>query len=506
MPTGCDEELTFLIDSSKLRYSQDLTCDETGKYLKCSRSKCTVELENETYTLVRKYYKHRDTQNFQRTIYEMHKGEDIHSICMIRYEWRGEKTELVFTPHGNMKNTDRPYIRSKKELIEQLKVSKRSSAQKIMNTFYDKEGGANMQSFGSVPRDTNQVYRHSMAKGSASDFSELLKLNLKGEFVKSVEFRHMKNMGSKPRCVLFTDQQAQDLKRYCSEGSSVLMFDATFDCGPMYLTVASYRHDQFVNRRNKRPVLMPGPILLHAQKDEDSYNYFGNEISKSINNAGVHFYGTDGEVALHKGLGRAQSFTNSEHLHCMIHHKANCEKKLKDLGVKKNTRRILRSIYGEQIEDTRYEGLADAETEAEYEMKLATWITQWDALEAEETGREPQFSTWFQRFKSLDIKKGMLKTLRRRAGLGDPPRQFTTNDSESINSMVSKWICGKKSWDQLAKCLQEFVASKYQELEMAVLGIGDRQMAPGFQNLQKTPLQWRKMSLNEKREASKKLT
>ena len=58
---------------------------------------------------------------------------------MIRYEWRGEKTELVFTPHGNQKKADRQFIRSKKHLIQDLKTSKRSSAHKVMNEFNDKE-------------------------------------------------------------------------------------------------------------------------------------------------------------------------------------------------------------------------------------------------------------------------------------------------------------------------------------------------------------------------------
>ena len=120
---------------------------------------------------------------------------------MIRYEWRGEKTELVFTPHGNQKKADRQFIRSKKQLIEDLETSKWSSAHKVMNNFYDKEGGVNMQSFSSVPRDTGQVYWYNAAKGSASDFSELLKLNFKGKFVKSIEFRHVKSKGSMPRRV-----------------------------------------------------------------------------------------------------------------------------------------------------------------------------------------------------------------------------------------------------------------------------------------------------------------
>lgn len=80
VPVGCDQELCFLIDSSQLRFKEDLTCDETGKYQKPSRAKSEITIDKDDnvgscedigdsrkYTLVRKYYKHKDTPNFQRT-------------------------------------------------------------------------------------------------------------------------------------------------------------------------------------------------------------------------------------------------------------------------------------------------------------------------------------------------------------------------------------------------------------------------------------------------------
>ena len=103
VPSGCDNETAFLVDASKLRYLEELICDETGKYLKSSRPKCTIILDEndnvesevntaygKAYTLVQKYYKHKDTPNFQRTMYELHKKENVHPICMICYEWRGD--------------------------------------------------------------------------------------------------------------------------------------------------------------------------------------------------------------------------------------------------------------------------------------------------------------------------------------------------------------------------------------------------------------------------------
>ncbi|XP_071490395.1 uncharacterized protein [Diadema antillarum] len=515
VPVGCDQELCFLIDTSQLRFAEDITCDETGKYQKPSRAKCRITVNNDgnvgpsedigscrTYTFVRKYYKHRDTPNFQRMLYELHDAEEgtMHPICMVRYEWKGEKTELIISPHGNEKHSERPYIRSKKELLQNLKSSHCSSAQKVVDDYYEKEGGSDLHSFASVPRDRKQVYRHGSVKAKSSDFSELLKMNLKGDFVKSVEFCHEKGSGSMPRCVLYTDKQAEDMRRNVCEKGKVLVFDSTFDCGPMYLTIASYRHDNFVNRSNDRSVLMPGAILIHGRRDFETYRYFGNELSKGLQHTSVQFYGTDGEIALQKGIAATSSFKDSSHLHCMLHHKRNCEAKLAKLGVRRNARRIVRSIYGEQVDGTRYEGLADCSTEEEYELQLAAWAPQWDALETEESGREAEFSTWFRRFKSADVKTSMLKPLRNQAGLGDPPRQFTTNDAESINAMVSKWISGKKGWDELAKCLQDFVVSKYRELEMAVLGIGERKLDHQHKHLQKTTVQWRNMSKEEHKE------
>ena len=515
VPVGCDQELFFLVDTSQLRFTEDITCDETGKYHKCSRAKITITIDNDdnvgsskdignstTYTLIRKYYKHRDTPNFQRTLYELHDTEEgiMHPICMIRYEWRGEKSELIISPHGNQKHSERPYIRSKKELLHDLKTSHCSSGQKVVDEYYEKEGGSELQSFASVPRNRKQVYRHGSVKAKSSDFNELLKMNLTGDFVKSVEFCHEPGRGSMPRCVLYTDKQAEDMRRNVCKNGKVLVFDATFDCGPMYVTIASYRHDHFVNMSNDKPVLMPGAILIHGRRDFETYRYFGNELSKGLQHTSVPFYGTDGEIALKRGIAATSSFKDSSHLHCMLHHKRNCETKLTKLGVGRNARSILRSIYGEQVDSTRYEGLADCNSEEEYEVQLATWALQWDALETEETGREAEFSTWFRRFKSTDVKTSMLKPLRSQAGLGDPPRQFTTNDAESINAVVSRWIAGKKGWDELAKCLHDFVLSKYRELEMAVIGIGERKLDHQYKHLQKTAVQWRSMSRQEHKE------
>ena len=73
---------------------------------------------------------------------------------------------------------------------------------------------------------------------------------------------------------------------------------------------------------------------------------------------------------MYKGLTSSPSFSNSKHLLCMKHHRRNVESKLQKLGLHKNTAQILRSIYGEQVDEIRYQGLADCENDNEYEEAL----------------------------------------------------------------------------------------------------------------------------------------
>jgi hypothetical protein len=44
VPRGCEENYSFLIDTSKLRYIEDLTCDDNGKYGKYSYCKSVLLL------------------------------------------------------------------------------------------------------------------------------------------------------------------------------------------------------------------------------------------------------------------------------------------------------------------------------------------------------------------------------------------------------------------------------------------------------------------------------
>ena len=54
------------------------------------------------------------------------------------------------------------------------------------------------------------------------------------------------------------------------------------------------------------------------------------------------------------------------------------------------------------------------------------------------------FYCWFVKFHANTVVANMLKPVRRAAGLGDPPREFCTNDSEAINSALKQFPSYKK--------------------------------------------------------------
>ena len=111
----------------------------------------------------------------------------------------------------------------------------------------------------------------------------------------------------------------------------------------------------------------------------------------------------------------------------MLHYRQNCErKKLQALGVKKNKRRIIRAIYGEQIDNVCHQGLVDSESPQEYDENLLVQNKLWEQLKVEDTDKPAQFYDWFVKHKSKEVRAAMLKPLRLEAGIGES--QYTTND------------------------------------------------------------------------------
>ena len=68
----------------------------------------------------------------------------------------------------------------------------------------------------------------------------------------------------------------------------------------------------------------------------------------------------------------------------------------------------------------------------------------------------------------------MIIPVQEKAGLGHPPAHFTTNGNESINNVIKQAIQYKeKNWDQFCDEMLALVKIQYQEVEKAVVCIGE---------------------------------
>ena len=118
------------------------------------------------------------------------------------------------------------------------------------------------------------------------------------------------------------------------------------------------------------------------------------------------------------------------------------------------------------------EGLLDSEDIEEFEKGFEMLLKKWINMEGE-NGPLHTFGKWFYQYKSAIVKNSMLKSIRRKARLGDPPLQFTTNASESINAVLKHKVDYKKNElpDFLDK-LKSVINEQERELERAIIGRG----------------------------------
>ena len=75
-------------------------------------------------------------------------------------------------------------------------------------------------------------------------------------------------------------------------------------------------------------------------------------------------------------------------------------------------------------------------------------------------------------YKKSTVKEGLLR-YRKRAGLGDPPSQFTTNASESVNALLKIKLDYKKhELTVFLDKLKEVINEQERELQRAVIDRG----------------------------------
>ena len=109
------------------------------------------------------------------------------------------------------------------------------------------------------------------------------------------------------------------------------------------------------------------------------------------------------------------------------------------------------------------------------------------------------FYSWFVKFHGNTVVANMLKPVGHAACLGDPPREFCTNNSEALNSALKQFLSYKKfNWPTLNEKIKEFVQMHFKEAKKSLIGIGQYIIRPEYDHLRVSPSKWFLLNDNQK--------
>ena len=408
-------------------------------------------------------------------------------MALLQYVFDGAEKEVKVKPHGNAKNSKSYYRTSEltKNRLEEL--AKKHPPKEAFHKSLEESGGIlQLTSAAGHARNVRQLtnIKQRNQESAGDDFVELLQMLKEDARNPDTAFVRKVDSSSDPCVVLASNQQLQDVKRFCTNPAkfSVLGVDATFNFGKFYVTLTTYRNLLLRTKENSHPVRI-GPTLLHHRKEASSYYELASTMVKlHAPTQNVLVYGTDGEKALSEGFRRPLPF--ALHLMCDIHMKDNIQSKLTELGICTPVAEEYRAdIFRRNVGSNRRPGLIDASNPAEFDTKMESLREEWQK-------RHPQggrFLTYFTKYKPEEIKNTMTAEVRSMAGLGFPPGVYYQNGNECMNSVLQreKDNTGKKrlSLPQCARLLRTTVNRQGMEEQLALIGIGDLKLDPLYVDL-----------------------
>ncbi len=160
-------------------------------------------------------------------------------------------------------------------------------------------------------------------------------------------------------------------------------------------------------------------------------------------------------------------------MQCFNHCRQNVKRQLQELSYPEcASKEVLDDIFGCQHGGTFSEGLVDSSSEEEFYHKLEVLEERWNNIEKTYHAK-PGFYNWFVRNKATKMTQTMIKPVREEANLGSPPDPFTTNASETVNSIVKSFVSFKPSQlVELTDKLKEVIDEQGHEVERAVIRWG----------------------------------
>ena len=117
---------------------------------------------------------------------------------------------------------------------------------------------------------------------------------------------------------------------------------------------------------------------------------------------------------------------------------------------------------------------------------------QWEPLEylcTKKSDKQKSFYSWFKKYHAEEMKKTLLYPIRVASGLGDPPSEFCTNDSEAISSSLKQFLGFKKS-DWPVFNIRKFVSDQQEEVCKTLIGSGQYRLCEEYEHFAIAHSRW----------------
>ena len=439
------------------------------------------------FKLTRYYRSSKHNPEFKHTIATVRRylEKDTKPYFLVIYKWIGDgERDFLMPRHGNATNpTTSAYFRKDEFLLSKVDnmLGKGLSTDKIYNNLTKQKTNTVSETITGPKLIDNRkytAYRNSSAESKLTEAEVLISSFASNNLVENVIF-------TKDRYVSFNTlpQMINDLYRFCVLGNSILRIDTTFELVEgLWLTDTTYSHEGLITLDGKHPEF-PGPNFWHFRKDRETYRRFAGElIIKKPELSGIKKVGHDLDHALSNGIG--DILKEASKLWCTQHMQERDAHHLRTLGCNRRTlERVMADIYGSQTESMLQSGLADADDESDFDVKLQSLEDVWEDL-------APGFHDWFLKRRAEYFKSCLILSARETLGIKG---RFYTNGLELKHKLQKKQLKESdipKKVSEVTSLIESWAEEFYHEETRAIRGMGKYRLACGYEHFLVDPVKW----------------
>ena len=216
---------------------------------------------------------------------------------------------------------------------------------------------------------------------------------------------------------------------------------------------------------------------LYIKKDKKTYKHLQTFILKQDEEfRNLLSFGTDNKNSLAAAF--SEVCLSATQLWYFVHFKNNIKDYLEKIGgSEKDKINICVDIFGQQIATRFEEGIVDTEDAVEFYSQQDTLKLVWQERSGE---KGLQFHSYFMKNKAKEIENCVLKPVRVKAGLRNPPTSFLTNFVESINNMLKMESGKEHQVDIFVKNIWNLVEHRTRNITWALIDKGPYKLHPNL--------------------------